>query len=398
MKDANYEEKFTKARLNIINTERHEKEKRKDDDHREYQLKPTDQLVLLSRVPVPFPSNRYGYCNGIRHGHGAAFCPEFLASPMQKVSTLITSHLPDYISNRPSPTNSIEIPVQLISSHPQSPHSSTFPALHPISSQVPDSSTPHHFPASKEVSKKFPSTLLLPRDPSLQKSVTQSLSEALPVTKASITHMNSTRNKGLLLSFRSDRDREILRKEIEENVLFKEEIHFTAPSKKHPSIILFNIPTSCDELAIQLGLKSSLNIKQDLISIRFKFRGEDPLSQNWVFALPPEILEISQLGKSIIVNWQVYRINEFHHYRRCNFCQSFDHTTKNYKFNIPSCAHCAGHHASNTCTSIYLACINCFNYNVKNGTSFPIEHSSRDKSCKCLQDAIERYKLTIDYS
>ncbi|GBN93822.1 hypothetical protein AVEN_35624-1 [Araneus ventricosus] len=126
---------------------------------------------------------------------------------------------------------------------------------------------------------KHPSALLLPLASSHQKTISECLSEALPVTKARINNMQPTRNKGLVVTFQTNLDKQILQKEITEHEALREEIYFTNPSKRHPSLINYNIPKKFSESAIQLGLKSFMSNQQEL-RVRFKFKGKDSASQN----------------------------------------------------------------------------------------------------------------------
>ncbi|GBM93280.1 hypothetical protein AVEN_168046-1 [Araneus ventricosus] len=69
-----------------------------------------------------------------------------------------------------------------------------------------------------------------------------------------------------------------------------------------------------------------------------------------VFEAPAEVFQKLELIQKIPIRWQMFRISEVFHIKRCNFSQSFGHTTKDYRFNIPSCANFAGHHHIKDCT------------------------------------------------
>ncbi|GBM17050.1 hypothetical protein AVEN_133317-1 [Araneus ventricosus] len=101
---------------------------------------------------------------------------------------------------------------------------------------------------------RLPSILICHSDPNSQEGVSSLLVDALPAPKAKISDIKQTRSKGLLVTFRSDKEKSFQR-EIAELDHIKDKIILSEPSKRNPSVIIYNIPKSITESSIQQGLR-----------------------------------------------------------------------------------------------------------------------------------------------
>ncbi|GBO13193.1 hypothetical protein AVEN_237360-1 [Araneus ventricosus] len=245
------------------------------------------------------------------------------------------------------------------------------------------------------MSARLPSIIIRHSDPSSQEELSTIMVDALPVPKARISDLKQARNKDLLVTFNSDQDKSLFREEIRELHQIKEKIVLTEPTKRNPSAIIFNIPKSFTETSIQKGLRQIF--PQDL-KVKFIFKGRDPDVQNWVFEVPAQHFHLLKDSQRVPINWTPFKISQFIHYKRCNNCQSFGHLSRDCFFSTPNCAYCGGHHEASLCNAERPSCINCYHHNIRFGTLMQLNHSSRDRSCPCLQTVKENYLKSIDYN
>ncbi|GBN56824.1 hypothetical protein AVEN_39281-1 [Araneus ventricosus] len=90
-------------------------------------------------------------------------------------------------------------------------------------------------------------------------------------------------NKGrIAISLQSSSDIKNFQSKPEENINLKSSITTKLPTKRSPSLILYNIPISTKEEEIQESLMAQLNLTSPL-NLRFKFRGNSTETTNWVF-------------------------------------------------------------------------------------------------------------------
>ncbi|GBN22340.1 hypothetical protein AVEN_43074-1 [Araneus ventricosus] len=254
-------------------------------------------------------------------------------------------------------------------------------------------------PSSQRPQHDSPSTILLYPLINLQEEGTDLpglLSSGLPKSSAKIVNIKNIKSEGMAISLASNEDSEIFRAEIANSETLKSKISFKTTKKRHPSVIIYNVHVNVPEMEIQEILRDQKLIETEL-KLRFKFKGKSPEHQNWVFATPAQ--EFSSLMKinKIPIRYEMHRLGEFFHYKLCNYCQSFGHTTKNCTFSTPSCGHCAGHHMTRDCNHEYITCVNCFISNQNFQTTLSTWHHTKHPSCPCLQKEIKRYISTRDY-
>ncbi|GBM40334.1 hypothetical protein AVEN_23896-1 [Araneus ventricosus] len=168
-------------------------------------------------------------------------------------------------------------------------------------------------------------------------------------------------------------------------------------AKRLPSLIVHNVPSSTIEETIQEALMNQLHLS-DPLKLRFKFRGTIQDTSNWVFEASASTPKSTQKIKKLHIGWSMFKISEFYHIKRCNFCQAFGHTTKDCTHQIPSCGSCAGHHATRDCLSQVSCCVNCFESNLFAGTLHPTSHPAWDRRCPFFQTEKQQYCSTRDYT
>ncbi len=97
-------------------------------------------------------------------------------------------------------------------------------------------------------------------------------------------------------------------------------------------------------------------------------------------------------------NWNICKVFDAIHIKRCLKCCSFDgHSTKECKNDL-ICFICSGKHKSEECTADKPHCINCEKYMKNLKINLNCEHNAMSRECAVYQKMIERKKRTINYS
>ncbi|GBL89812.1 hypothetical protein AVEN_175082-1, partial [Araneus ventricosus] len=240
-------------------------------------------------------------------------------------------------------------------------------------------------------------TILLYPTTNLTSNLSEMLNEALSPRDFNPTNIKPLRGNGLAISFQTSSQIKQFQSKLEENNNLKSSISTKLPTKRSPSFILYNVPNPTKEAAIQEALKIQLNLTNPL-NLRFKFKGNSTETTNWVFEATTPTLNLIQQVQKIRIGWSMLKISEFFHFKKCNFCQAFGHTTKDCHRQIPSCSKCADHHLISDCQSQSFCCINCLESNIFTGSEYQTFHSAKDRSCPFFQDAINKYRATRDYT
>ncbi|GBO29931.1 hypothetical protein AVEN_264258-1 [Araneus ventricosus] len=277
----------------------------------------------------------------------------------------------------------------------QSPSSSNHQAttgIHilppPNSSNYTDNTPPEPIPN--------PTILLYPTTNSTS-NLSEILNEALSPRDFNPTNIKPLRGNGLAISFQTSSQIKQFQSKLEENNNLKSSFSTKLPTKRSPSFIIYNVPNPTKEAVIQEALKTQLNLTNPL-NLRFKFKVSSTKTTNWVFEATTPTLNIIQQVQKIRIGWSMLKISEFFHFKKCNFCQAFGHTTKDCHRQIPSCSKCADHHLISDCQSQTFCCINCLESNIFTGSEYSTFHTAKDRSCPFFQDAINKYRATRDYT
>ncbi|GBN12021.1 hypothetical protein AVEN_82896-1 [Araneus ventricosus] len=241
-----------------------------------------------------------------------------------------------------------------------------------------------------------PTILLFPNSTS-SGNLSDILNKELQPEEFNTTNTKPIKGNGLAISFKSNSDMINLQTKIDSNVNLKELIKSKSPAKRLPSLIVHNVPSSTTEETLQEALRDQLHLSAPL-NLRFKFRGTIQDTSNWVFEASASILQSTLKIQKLHIGWSMFKIKEFFHIKRCNFCRAFGHTTKDCTYQIPSCGSCAGHHATQDCLSETICCVNCFESNLFTGTLHPTTHPAWDRQCPFYQKEKQQYCSSRDYN
>ncbi|GBN15145.1 hypothetical protein AVEN_35352-1 [Araneus ventricosus] len=241
-----------------------------------------------------------------------------------------------------------------------------------------------------------PTILLFPNSTS-SGNLSDILNKELQPEEFNTTNIKPIKGNGLAISFKSNSDMINLQTKIDSNVNLKELIKSKSPAKRQPSLIVHNVPSSTTEETLQEALRDQLHLSAPL-NLRFKFRGTIQDTSNWVFEASASILQSTLKIQKLHIGWSMFKIKEFFHIKRCNFCHAFGHTTKDCTYQIPSCGSCAGHHATQDCLSQTICCVNCFESNLFTGTLHPTTHPAWDRQCPFYQKEKQQYCSSRNYN
>ncbi|GBL85251.1 hypothetical protein AVEN_222723-1 [Araneus ventricosus] len=245
--------------------------------------------------------------------------------------------------------------------------------------------------SSQSVSKKPPLLLHTVHDSSIEIPVI--LSEAIPSSDYDIHNIRPISKSGLVITLNFEDDKIKLSTAIQK---ISSKVTIKNTGKRHPSMILYNVPSNISDEEIQSHLQV-FQTNQCPLKIRFQFKGRLSNTRNLVFETPSAQFHKLKNIKKVPIKWKMYYLSEFHHIKRCNFCQSFGHTTKDSRYNIPSWANCVGHHQTKDCASNYHLCVNCYTQNSFNSSDPVIFHSAKDFNCPCFQEELARFRKSRDY-
>ncbi|GBO42403.1 hypothetical protein AVEN_39499-1, partial [Araneus ventricosus] len=233
-----------------------------------------------------------------------------------------------------------------------------------------------------QASKKPPTLLLYPMKSAGKEEVLEILKREIARPSTKIKDVQKIKNKGVAVQLERDQDVEELIQAINSKETLKSTIETKKPGKRHPSIIIYNLPDETTEDEVQEALAINADIKERL-NIRFKLSGRQPGTAHWILETPSESFhKLKRLGK-LPIHWTMHQVREFFHIKRCNNCQGFRHLAKDCPSNRPSCGSCAGHHPTRKCRSPQVVCINCVMHNQFHGTRFPAYHHTSDSGCSC---------------
>ncbi|GBN96433.1 hypothetical protein AVEN_63122-1 [Araneus ventricosus] len=183
---------------------------------------------------------------------------------------------------------------------------------------------------------------------------------------------------------------------IQKSDTLKDKITSRLPAKRHPSIIIYDIPNDTTDEEIQASLKANTGIEKDL-KLRFKLRGRKQETSHWIMEAPAEEFHKIIPVEKISVNWEIHNIKEFYHIQRCNNCHEYGHPAAKCTATRPFCGYCAQRHPTSKCRTWYPRCINCEHSNATKGTRYRTDHPASSPNCSSYKKEIQTYKNTRDY-
>ncbi|GBM28874.1 hypothetical protein AVEN_43587-1 [Araneus ventricosus] len=124
------------------------------------------------------------------------------------------------------------------------------------------------------------------------------LNEEFPSTNIIPVNIKSIRGNCLTITLNSEAANQKPQSDIEENNNLNSVTSTKKPGKRHPSLILYSIPSTIYEEVIQEVFKAQLHLASPLKS-KFHFAGNSPNTRNWVFETPAEGLCTMKLVKRI---------------------------------------------------------------------------------------------------
>ncbi|GBO29950.1 hypothetical protein AVEN_209775-1 [Araneus ventricosus] len=245
-----------------------------------------------------------------------------------------------------------------------------------------------------------PHTILVypAKDSSEATSVEEILKNTIrPEANVKIREFTKVKNQGVAVSCDSVKDIQSIISRLDGDNSAKEKVSHRMPGKRHPNIILYDLPNTITDQEVQEALRTYTEDGENLRT-RFKLKGRKPDTSYWVMAPRQHFLQLKRFRK-IAVNWNMFQIKEFFHVKRCQFCQAFGHTRQNCKYTVPNCGICADRHSTSYCRSNFQLCINCEESN-RNSATPPVSFNKVSSTClktlKVLQINLGRTKAAND--
>lgn len=209
-----------------------------------------------------------------------------------------------------------------------------------------------------------------------------------------------TKDGGLLVKCS---DEEAL-KTVESNLKSKigNDYDIKVPKKFLPRIIITGINES-DEKGEELISKI---IKQNKLPQTSNFKFEKVFTTkvrksrfNLVAEVDPQTFQniTVRSPQELYIGWNICKVYEFFHVKRCFQCGGFNHEAKNCSEKV-TCLVCAGEHKSKVCKSVGKKCANCIRANQQLNLNLDVDHTTMDKNCKCYLRVVHSIQRKTNYS
>ncbi|GBM79261.1 hypothetical protein AVEN_251764-1, partial [Araneus ventricosus] len=142
----------------------------------------------------------------------------------------------------------------------------------------------HQETSSKQ---KTPNLASLPNEISGKEEVLEILKREMARPSTKIKDVQKIKNKGVAVQLERDQDVEELIQTINSKETLKSTIETKKPGKRHPRVIIYNLPDETTEDEVQEALAINADIKER-VNIRFKLSGQQPGTAHWILETPSE--------------------------------------------------------------------------------------------------------------
>ena len=200
---------------------------------------------------------------------------------------------------------------------------------------------------------------------------------------------------GMLVECANAVEAQKLIREIENQPQLTSVVNIKTTSKRLPKVIFYNIPENINNDEIVKAIQVTSGEKSEA---RYKFSiRKNKSSEHRVFDIQGRTLSILEKIGSVNLNWITLKLKEFIPTRKCNKCQSFQHTAHQCKEERLFCGRCCGNHFTYTCNYKFKKCINCHTLNMQEGRELEVHHTTTDPDCFCNKAITKRYRNSITY-
>ncbi|GBL73599.1 Tyrosine-protein phosphatase 69D [Araneus ventricosus] len=155
-----------------------------------------------------------------------------------------------------------------------------------------------------------PHTILVypAKDSSEATSIEEILKNSIrPKANVKIREFRKVKNQGVAVSCDSVTDIQSIISRLDGDNSAKEKVSHRMPGKRHPSIILYDLPNSITDQEVQEALRTYTEDAENLRT-RFKLKGRKPDTSHWVMEAPcKQFLQLKRFRK-IAVNWNMFQL------------------------------------------------------------------------------------------
>ncbi|GIY30881.1 hypothetical protein CEXT_795201 [Caerostris extrusa] len=190
--------------------------------------------------------------------------------------------------------------------------------------------------------------------------------------------------------------KQLKEKKINENEKLKNELKVTQPRSKTHEVIVYGIPDGTQQEDITKSITTALNKSPETQTIAKIFEDNNKRTHAIVKLPTIDAKKLITIGR-ILIGFLSCTVKPYHTIIRCFKCQEIGHKTYTCT-NEERCGKCCGKHDTRKCEADKnYTCINCVNYNKKNGNGFETTHCAYDRKCPTqlktmndLRDAFRR--------
>ncbi|GBO16703.1 hypothetical protein AVEN_209461-1 [Araneus ventricosus] len=180
--------------------------------------------------------------------------------------------------------------------------------------------------------------------------VEEILKKELSKLDFNIKNIKKVQNAGLVVVCDKEEDISKLVSSITDKEDLAAKIETKGPGKRHPSLIVYDIPNSILEEELHQAIVNRLALPNPL-KLRFKLRRKEQDTSHWVLEAPGEVIIKIKRTRKLALNWTMHNMREFFHLKRCTKCQGCGHLSKDCNDVRPTCGSCAGRHETRRCRS-----------------------------------------------
>lgn len=172
----------------------------------------------------------------------------------------------------------------------------------------------------------------------------------------------------------------------------------STPQRRHPRMILYDVPRDISEEEIRTCLKKQNRdrfTEEDVAAIKFCFRTgrKDQTETNWIMEVPPCVRTKLLLGK-LYISWNACKVRDYLAISRCYKCQNYGHVAKYCRVPHDISTHCAeSGHATKECPNKakHPSCVNCKKAGKKG------DHAASNANCPMHKKALELLTARTSY-
>lgn len=260
----------------------------------------------------------------------------------------------------------------------------------------------------KKNKKAKKSTIIItPRNNDTEReSLRKSLKQKINSDGFEISGMFNAPSNGVAILCENEENCEKLISEIE--LTMASEVNVTKPKMLRPRLKILRLHDADEDnnkLIETLKNKNPCIANAELKVVKreeVKIKGRrDENACNLIIEVNAEVHKEIMKTKKLRHVWEIVRVVDNIHVRRCYQCLGYNHNSSDC-LNEIACGKCAGKHKSDVCTSSTEKCINCIRANERmkrtghTKFSLDVNHNAWSHKCESFKRKVEHCKLAVN--